>query len=675
MVQKWQHWNNSSVKWLWILVIIGLVASLPIAFDRTKTESTSKNVEFVFNYRNLIDIASYQPHPQDYIKQQLQLLKDAGIGSVAVYQSNLSELQKSQRLNVYNSVDVANLQNQVIPQNENFTYVQFTSEENAQLLEPVLQRVYNSLGIPVVPWSFKGLPGVVIQTSADEAGLKPLDPDPITMRMLHNMGFQIVPRLNDSLPYDQNRMNGLLSQFAEYGVKTILFDGESVTGFTDDIEKKSIANFATLLNQHGIGIAAIENLKKPQTGFSKLAYLMDYNVVRLYSLSESDSKLDPYTVADRFALAAKDRNIRMMYINLAVSRDTTKAQMTNSIDNVIKSLQTEGHAIQNIESHGFKIGPASAMDVSHSVFNKYFKLIVLIGAIAYIALLVSYFVRRFTLIVFVLGLVGSAGMILIHQALILEQGIALLAAISAPTIAMIYAVRKVDRLYETRHQLSVSQRVIQAVILFIRTSLWSLTGALFIIGLLNDITYQLVINQFRGVSLLHFAPIALIAVYIAFYRGKQSFGIGGIRKVLTTPITLTWIIVLGIVGIVGMYYLSRTGNAGTVTPLEMHFRNALESLLGVRPRNKEFLMAHPLFILGVFIAAKYRHAIYIMIIACIGQLSMVDTFAHIHSPVHISLIRGLLGMGLGLILGLVAVIAWQILERCWKKWLPLLRKS
>lgn len=156
------------------------------------------------------------------------------------------------------------------------------------------------------------------------------------------------------------------------------------------------------------------------------------------------------------------------------------------------------------------------MDVSHSVFNKYFKLIVLIGAIAYIALLVSYFVRRFTLIVFVLGLVGSAGMILIHQALILEQGIALLAAISAPTIAMIYAVRKVDRLYETRHQLSVSQRVIQAVILFIRTSLWSLTGALFIIGLLNDITYQLVINQFRGVSLLHFAPIALIAVYIAF---------------------------------------------------------------------------------------------------------------------------------------------------------------
>jgi len=258
---------------------------------------------------------------------------------------------------------------------------------------------------------------------------------------------------------------------------------------------------------------------------------------------------------------------------------------------------------------------------------------------------------------------------------LLEQGVALLAAISIPTIAMIYAVKAVDRMYESKNNLTVGKRVTQSVLLFLRTSLWSLTGALFIIGLLDDITYQLVINQFRGVSLLHFAPIALTALYIAFYRGKESFGFSGIRKLLTRPITLTWVIVLGIVGIVGMYYLSRTGNAGAVSPLEMHFRNALEGLFNVRPRNKEFLMAHPIFIVGIFIAAKYRQAIYLLIIASIGQLSMVDTFAHIHSPVLISLARGLLGMGLGLILGLVAIVIWQIIERCWHKWAPSLFKS
>jgi hypothetical protein len=675
VVQKWQHWNNRSAKWLWILVIIGMVASLPVAYSRIQTEHTSQNVEFVFNYRDLISIASYQPHPQDYIREQLQLLKNAGVGSVALYQSNLPELQSSGRLHVYSSADVANRQNQVIPLNDNFTYVQFTSKENEEMIRPILERVFSSLAIPVSSWTYQNLPGMVIQTSTDDAGLKPLDPDPVAMKTLHDMGFQIVPRLNDALPYNQTVMSQMLDEFAQYGVKTILFDGASVTGFNDDIEKHSIAAFASLLKKHNFAIAAIENLKKPQDGFSKLAYLNNYNVVRLYSLSQADSQLDPITVADRFVLASKDRNIRMMYINLAVSRDTTKAAMTNSIENVIWSLQEKGHAIQDIEKNGFKLGPAVARDVHTFPMERYVKLIVLIGAIAAIALLAYYFVRKLTLAVFVLGLIGSAGLIVIHKSLLLEQGVALLAAISIPTIAMIYAVKAVDRLYESRNSLTVGKRVGQSVLLFLRTSLWSLTGALFIIGLLDDITYQLVINQFRGVSLLHFAPIALTALYIAFYRGKESFGFSGIRKLLTRPITLTWVIVLGIVGVVGMYYLSRTGNAGTVSPLEMHFRNALEGLFNVRPRNKEFLMAHPIFIVGIFIAAKYRQAIYLLIIASIGQLSMVDTFAHIHSPVLISLTRGLLGMGLGLVLGLVAIVIWQIIERCWRKWAPSLFKS
>ncbi|MNC52322.1 hypothetical protein D3C75_1016630 [compost metagenome] len=73
-------------------------------------------------------------------------------------------------------------------------------------------------------------------------------------------------------------------------------------------------------------------------------------------------------------------------------------------------------------------------------------------------------------------------------------------------------------------------------------------------------------------------------------------------------------------------------------------------------------------------AYKYRNAAFIMIVAVIGQLSMVDTFAHIHTPVLISVIRGGLGLGLGLIIGLLAALAWQIAEGCWKRWSPLLRK-
>jgi hypothetical protein len=159
---------------------------------------------------------------------------------------------------------------------------------------------------------------------------------------------------------------------------------------------------------------------------------------------------------------------------------------------------------------------------------------------------------------------------------------------------------------------------------------------------------------------------------VLLYRGEFAFNKTG--KLLRTPITLLWVIAAGVIGIVGMYYMSRTGNSGSVTPIEKVFRTFLENTVGVRPRNKEFMLGHPLLILGAFLAFKYRNAAFIMIVAVIAQLSMVDTFAHIHSPVLISLVRGLLGLGLGLIIGIIAVIVWQIAEGCWKRWSPLLRR-
>ncbi|WP_372447022.1 DUF5693 family protein [Paenibacillus cisolokensis] len=188
------------------------------------------------------------------------------------------------------------------------------------------------------------------------------------------------------------------------------------------------------------------------------------------------------------------------------------------------------------------------------------------------------------------------------------------------------------------------------------------------VGLLNDVTYSLVLEQFRGVSLLHLAPIALTAVYLFLYTGASV--VGSAKRILKMPITVLWVAVAGVLGVVGMYYMSRTGNAGTATSLELFFRNTLESTFGVRPRFKEFLLSHPLFIFGLFVALRYRVAWVLLIVGSIGQLSMVDTFAHIHTPLHISAIRVVLGLGLGAVIGIVIIAAWQVVEGAWKRWGP-----
>ncbi|MEK5059538.1 MULTISPECIES: DUF5693 family protein [unclassified Paenibacillus] len=672
MRQKWQYWNTVSRKWLWILVIIGLIASIPIIADRVKTESSAKNVELAFDYRDLVEVAAYQAHPQDFIDQKLTELKDAGVITMAVYESTLEEFRKSERITIYDSVQAANLTGQIPPVNENYTYILFTSDESREALSSIIEDTFERLDIPVNPWTYLNEEGLVLQTPTENAKLKPMLPDPIAMAELHERGFNIMPRLGDALPYDQEAAAAMMETFEQYGVSRILFDGDKVKGYNDNEDMKSLSAFAELMNKHGIGLAAIENLKKPQSGFSTLAYLTDYNVTRLYSLSESDANLDVNVISDRFALATKDRNIRMLYLNAAPARSALTAQVTDPLDNLMDALGEEGKAVQRMEDNGFVMGKAEPFDVAETGGERYFKAVVVVGSVAMIALMISYFIPFLTLPAFVLGLIGSAGLFLLRPTL-LEQALALLAAISAPTVAMILAVRKINAAQVRKPDLSVKSRLSKSILLYVWTSILSFVGVPFMIALLNNITYSLVIDQFRGVSILYSGPVLLVAIYVFFYL--KSMSVASIRQLLNRPITILMIVAVGIVGVVGYYYMTRTGNAGTVLPFEAQLRTFLENTFGVRPRNKEFLLGHPMFVVGAFIALKYRHGIYLLIIAAIAQLSMVGTFAHIHTPVHLSLIRGLLGLGLGLVVGLIAILVWQVLEGCWKKWSPILLRK
>ncbi|AIQ20920.1 hypothetical protein H70357_32800 [Paenibacillus sp. FSL H7-0357] len=678
MQQKWQRWNIASRKWLWIIVIIGVLAALPVVYDRLQTEKSSKTVEFVFDYRDLVEVASYRSNPKDYISDQLDRLKDAGVQSMAIYESTLEDYRKARRLMLWGAADIANLTDTVIPENENYTYVLFTSADNSDALSAMIREAFSGLDIGTEDWSFRGQQGLIIKTPIEDATMKPLQPDPMTLDMLHGKGFNIVPRLVDSLKYNQEAVQKLLDRYEELGVKRILFEGESVKGYNDDADLKSLDAFGKLMKERGMGIAAIENIKAQQKGFNKLAYELDYNVARLYSLSEKDSGLSPEIIADRFALATKDRNIRMIYLNTIPARNTAKAQVTDTLDNLITSLSDPGGAVDKIEDNGFTLGQATAFEVVDSSYQRYFKLGAVIGAVSMVALLVSFFIPWLTLPAWVLGLLGSAGLLVVKPQLF-EQALALAVAISAPTVATVMAIRKINEQGPplrtnklTYTVMSPKRRLVHSLVLYVKTALISLSAVPFVIALLNNITYSLVLNQFRGVSLLHLAPIALTALYVLLYRGEFTFSKTG--QLLRTPITLIMVIAAGVLAIMGWYYLTRTGNSGSVSPLEMTLRTFLENTVNIRPRNKEFLLAHPLFILGAFMAYKYRNAAFIMIIAVIGQLSMVDTFAHIHSPVLISLIRGLLGLGIGLIIGLIAVGVWQIAEGCWKRWSPLLKK-
>jgi hypothetical protein len=682
-VNWYKTWNNPLKNVLWWLVIIGMLGSLPLAYTRHLTETSTKNVEFVFDYRDLLDIADLQTNPQSFVTQQLKNMKDAGIGSMAVYESTLGEFKESRHIELFNSRDAAALTQTFGDPNENFTYVLFKDSATQQKLEPLIQKTFADLNVGIKPWSFKNRNGLIIQMSMDDASIKGMDPDPITLQMLKEQGFQIVVRLSNRRPFVTNEMDRLLKQLHDIGVKRIIVDGNEVPGYTEEDTEVSLNKMADLLNKNGIGLAAIELLKEPQKGFSTLAKQTNYNVVRLHSFTEKDGEklTEPLKkaeledriqgVADRFVLAVKDRNIRMVFLNGKPLKSLDKGKLVDPLSAFYESLQGKDGAIPRIEKAGFTLGLAQTFDVHTTGWQKVASAFMLIGGLSIIVLMISFFIPEATLVFFVLGLLGLVGLHTL-SANLYAQGLALASAISAPSIAIMLAIRTVRSGAAAKWKSGLAF----ACWTLIKTSAISLIGVVYEVALLNHITYSLVLQQFRGVGALHLLPIAIAGVYLLFFSENNTYSdkIMHIRRILTSFISVLWIVVAGIGLAAVFYYLSRTGNEGQASTVEKLFRSFLENTLGVRPRTKEFLVAHPLFVLGAYLSIRYRHAVYLIFIGVIGQLSIVDTFAHLHTPLHISLIRISYGIVFGAIIGLVLIAAWEIITRSWKRWVPKLSK-
>ncbi|MEQ4482047.1 DUF5693 family protein [Cohnella silvisoli] len=673
MPQWLNTWNSRLAKWLWWIVLVGVVAALPVMYARVQTESSSDKVAIVMDYRDLLQIGNTQANPQAFVQEQLKLLKDAGVNGMAVFESTLEELSWATEVNVYNASQAALLEGRVSPTEDNGTYVIFNNPEHEQVLRPIIEWAFKHHGADVTNWSVKDHSGLRINMGYDDAYLRPMQPNPIAMKMLKDAGFQIVPRLSDRFdPFDAAEMDKWLQSFQDLGVSRIVFDGDAVTGFGKGMKFGGVQRFANELKAHNIGVAIFENLKVPQKGMANLANLLKYNAIRAHSVGEAEmTTIKNPVLEDRLVLAVKDRSIRLLYLNAIAVRDAVKGKVSHPLGNIIDVLHGDEESkgvVHQLKDFGYELGVPNAFDVHKAPQETILRGLAALGAIALCALTLGLFLPSLLLPVLVIGSIGGAGLYVLNSTLMV-QALALFAAIAAPTASVVLLIKRLRVLRESagNEPISGSRRLGGAVLLLVRTTILSMAAIPFIVALLNHISYSLVLQQFRGVSLLHLVPIGLVALYVFLY-GSGDTVLGNTKRILSMPLTVLWIVGIGILGAAGMYYLTRTGNAGQVSGLEMQFRSILENTFGVRPRTKEFLLGHPLFFVGIFLALRYRWAMVLLIAGTIGQLSIVDTFAHIHTPLLLSLIRIFLGLGIGVLIGLAIIAVWQIGEKVWDRW-------
>jgi hypothetical protein len=178
----------------------------------------------------------------------------------------------------------------------------------------------------------------------------------------------------------------------------------------------------------------------------------------------------------------------------------------------------------------------------------------------------------------------------------------------------------------------------------------SLGAALLVAGLLSTENFLLGLSLFRGVKPALLLPLLLTAAVL--------YGPGEARDFLRRPLTVGGAALLGLLAAAAAVYVLRSGHDTPVgaSGAELRLRGFLESLFGVRPRFKEFLIGHPLLWLGAYLSSRGRDARPLLLAGMVGPLSLVNIFCHAHIPLEISLVRAFHGFWLGTLGGFLLIL-------------------
>ncbi len=353
-------------------------------------------------------------------------------------------------------------------------------------------------------------------------------------------------------------------------------------------------------------------------------------IVRGHEIPDIDMRGTPTaTLVARWERAVHERGIRALI--LTPLPGGTSAQTADYFGATVARLGAAGYG-----GGGLPSSPSSPKQV-----------LLLFVHLGVCALILVVLLRLFPAFPVAALMVAGAGVLLFFGlgTTLLCQIDALLAAIVAP----VYGV-----LLFYRPHVGGFRAGVQLLLLF---GIFTIFAGLLLSALLSQPVFMLAVATFRGVKISLVLP-ALLGVLIAY----RQTGWDEYKEILRHPIRDARAMIVGALMIAGaavvLLVVIRSGNADElVSGTELKTRAILETLLIARPRFKEFLLGHPLLFLsgastGILSLSLFRP--FILFFGLVGQTSILNTFAHAHTPFLLSVLRTANGLGLGLVLGAAA---------------------
>ena len=668
------------------VIVVGLVCALWLNFVRHDVEKQNNTVEMAMEYEGLRKLAALQGLPEEDVLRQF---KDAGINSLMIFDTTLERLTKNGELQTATGGELrqaamlgadkgvfAHVPAEALEENAAYA----AAAADASILEDVEQDLclrYGADRVQVVSENpriikVKGSTTPLPDGRYDEPqGLlqAPLGLPVHDLRKVNALGFKIIVRPQNYIEVTDEQIDAIFDRIKEAGVPVaaLMPCGTEVVGYPNKMQ-----HLGERMKENNMTLVMLEHYTQLQfakiDGLLPLAEFNDYKAARSYVIDPTEQKkISVGEALRRWALTDEERNIRVNYIRPFLMPEGGQDIMKTNLK-YVRDIKA------SVEARGYTIGEAGVFAAKGDGFAPYFPsklsfipvlLAIVAGVVLYLSLLFNLSGSKQLALWAVLS-AGGLALLFIGRGLLTRQLLALAAASVFPVLSMSVIFNIWDKNTTDKHSLlSICWKGIWQLALAIALSL---VGAAFLSAILTDSRFLLEIDIYRGVKLTFILPVIFTAIlFIKRYDLLQVVGKGlqtlwkRLNGLLDTGLTFRHVVVLLVLMFIAYYFVGRSGHTGgvPVPAIELKMRAFLEQLMYARPREKEFMIGHPMFFLAVL--AVYRCAprwwqFALTCAAVIGQGSLVQTFCHMRTPVVMSFVRALDGYAVGVVFGVAGVL-------------------
>ena len=662
-----------------LVIIVGLIAAIMISLARHGVEENNRQIDLATNYEDLLELADREGLPADKVLAQA---KEAGITSLAVYDTTFKKLNAngkataiagSEILANYHSGALSDpLWRQLVADGKILGNEVYIVGHDARTWQELKEDVPRRLGRDRVELLQVGNEEVMAVKAHFESFVKmdigmPTD----EMEAVNQAGFHVIARPSNFNKCTDEDVKAVFKRLDGIDIAEVVFSGSQVLG-----ANKSLQTTIDEMKARNLTMGLIEGVTQlqfyKQDGMEEIAKGIGYDkIARLYSIPKDEQpKLKIATAVERWANTDEERNIR---VDLLRIYDKPSPNMSLLETNMQYFKDT--HDI--LVAHGYTVGPAGTFASFYP--SKFLRALVMAGVAAAAVLYLSLVIPALNTsgkkqwLLFAFFALCAAVPVLMGTGAKIRVLAALASANLFPALAVIF---QLDRIRNLRDKISLGfgKMLLTGMLALFVTGALSYIGAAYLSASLADTEYLLEFQIFRGIKLTFVLPLILVG--IAFLQRFDIFDgrmddtdgvMNQLKKIMDMPVKIKTLFLMFAVLVAGVVFVARSGHTSgmPVSATELKFRAFLEQAFYARPRTKELLIGHPAFMLAVMAFwRKWPTMVFfgLVLIATIGQGSMVETFAHMRTPVYMSFMRGIggivLGAGIGAV-GMMLVQLWQ----------------